>query len=310
MRRSKTYSAVAVLLVAIVGMMGLAIGCGSSSTSSTSTSTSASPTGGAITGSAMERATAILGHAPTGLALDIATKGEVVVANDSNYAPQSSVDPVTKEVVGFDVDVAKGMAEILGLGIKWEHPAWETIPGGLNNGRYDVSIGSMTITPERQKTLNFSDPYYYTSGQVFVKKGGTQITGIADLVGKKVGVGAATTYYDYLKDKKNYPNNGAAGMAIVKTYTTDADTFPDLLNGNLDFVMTAGPTGQQAILEGKPMEFSGKPLYYEDLAMAVKKGETDWTALLSYTVQQMHANGALTAMSKQWYNGIDLTVKQ
>jgi polar amino acid transport system substrate-binding protein len=301
MRKGKTYIVVAVLLVAIVGMMGLAIGCGSSSSDGGGSSASASPTGGAISGSAMERATAILGHAPTGLALDIVTKGEVVVANDSNYAPQSSVDPVTKEVVGFDVDVAKGMAEILGLGIKWEHPAWETIPGGLNNGRYDVSIGSMTITPERQQTLNFSDPYYYTSGQVFVKKGGTQITGVADLADKKVGVGAATTYYDYLK--KN-------SKAIVKTYTTDADTFPDLLNGNIDFVMTAGPTGQQAILEGKPMEFSGKPLYYEDLAMAVKKGETDWTDLLSYTVQQMHQNGALTAMSKQWYNGIDLTVKQ
>jgi polar amino acid transport system substrate-binding protein len=291
---------VAVLLVVIVGMMGLAIGCGSSSSGGgdTSASPSSAP---AISGSAMERATAILGHEPTGLALDIGTKGEVVVANDSNYAPQSSVDPVTKEVVGFDVDVAKGMAEILGLGIKWEHPAWETIPGGLNNGRYDVSIGSMTITPERQQTLNFSDPYYYTSGQVFVKKGGTQITGVADLAGKKVGVGAATTYYDYLKKESE---------AVVKTYTTDADTFPDLLNGNIDFVMTAGPTGQQAILEGKPMEFSGKPLSYEDLAMAVKKGETDWTALLSYSVQQMHENGALTEMSKAWYNGIDLSVKQ
>ncbi len=96
----------------------------------------------------------------------------------------------------------------------------------------------------------------------------------------------------------------------MKTYTTDADAFPDLLNGNIDFVMTAGPTGQQAILEGKAMEFSGKPLYYEDLAMAVKKGETDWVALLTYSVQQMHENGALTEMSKQWYNGIDLTVKE
>ena len=299
MRKRKTSIVVAVLLVAIVGTMGFAIGCGSSSTTD---GASASPTDtAAITGSAMERATAILGQEPTGLALDIVTAGEVIVANDSNYAPQSSVDPVTKEVVGFDVDVAMGMAEMLGLGIKWEHPAWETIPGGLNNGRFDVSIGSMTITPERQQTLNFSDPYYFTSGQVFVKKGGTQITGPSDLDGMKVGVGAATTYYDYLKKNTK---------AVVKTYATDLDAFPDLLNGNIDFVMTAGPTGQQAILEGKAMEFSGKPLYYEDLAMAVKKGETDWTALLTYTVQQMHENGALTEMSKQWYNGIDLTVKQ
>ena len=306
MRKGKTYIVVAVLLVAIVGMMGLAIGCGSSSSSS-GTGSSPSASSGALTGTAAERAQTILGHAPTGLALNIVTKGSVIVANDSNYAPQSSVDPATKEVVGFDVDVAKGMAAILGLGIKWEHPAWETIPGGLNNGRYDVSIGSMPSAidgvriAERWKALDFSDPYYYTTGQVFVKKGGMQVTGPADLAGKTVGVGAATTYYTYLKDKTK---------AVVKTYDTDVNAFPDLLNGNIEFVMTAGPTGQQAILEGKPMEFSGKPLYYEDLSMAVKKGETDWVNLLTYTVQQMHQNGALTEMSKKWYNGIDLTVKK
>jgi polar amino acid transport system substrate-binding protein len=304
MHKGKKYVLAVALVIAIVGIMGFVAACGSSEDTNAA---DASPSSGAITGSALERATAILGHAPTGLANDIVTKGQVIVANDSNYAPQSSVDPVTKEVVGFDVDVAKGMAEILGLDIKWQHPAWETIPGGLNNGRYDVSIGSMTSAidgvkvADRWKTLDFSEPYYYTSGQVFVKKGGTQITSVADLAGKKVGVGAQTTYYDYLKKNSD---------AVVKTYTTDADTFPDLLNGNLDFVMTAGPTGQQAILEGKPMEFSGKPLYYEDLSMAVKKGEADWVALLTYTVQQMHENGALTEMSKQWYNGLDLTVKQ
>lgn len=300
MRKGKTYILVIALLVAVIALAGVLAACGGDDTEDGASATaSASPA--AIEGSAMERATAILGHEPTGLALEIVTKGEVVVANDSNYAPQSYLDPDTNEIIGFDVDVAKGMAEILGLTIKWEHPAWETIPGGLNNGRYDVSIGSMTITPERQETLDFSDPYYYTSGQVFVKKGGTQITGVEDLAGKTVGVGAATTYYDYLK---------ANSEADVKTYTTDADAFPDLLNGNLDFVMTAGPTGQQAILEGKAMEFSGKPLYYEDLAMAVKKGETDWVNLLTYAVQQMHENGSLTEMSKQWYNGIDLTVKE
>jgi len=303
MRQRKTHILVAVLLVALVGIMALAIGCGSSSTTDKATT--------APSGSAMERATTILGHEPTGLARDIVTKGEVIVANDSDYAPQSSVDPKTKEVVGFDVDVAKGMAKILGLGIKWEHPVWETVPSGLVNGRYDVSIGSMAsaidgertdpIVAKNWKSLDFSEPYYYTSGQVFVKKGGTQVTGPKDLAGKTVGVGAQTTYYTWLKTKTD---------AVVKTYDTDVDAFPDLLNGNTDFVMTAGPTGQQAILEGKPMTFSGKPLYYEDLSMAVKKGETDWVNLLTYTVRQMHKDGALTAMSEQWYNGIDLTMKQ
>jgi len=296
MTKGKTYILAAVLLIAIVAIAGFAAACGSSSSSS-STSASAS----AAATSPMDIATKILGHAPTGLAATIVNRGSVIVANDANYPPQSSVDQATGKLVGFDVDVANKMGQLLGLKVDFKNPAWETIPAGLQQGKYDVSIGSMTITPERQKVLAFTDPYYYTSGQIFVKKGGPQITGVADLAGKKVGVGAATTYYDYLKKNTK---------AVVKTYTTDADAFPDLANGNLDFVMTAGPTGQQAILSGQPFEFSGKPLYYEDLAMALKLGEADWLALLNYTVQTMHSDGSLTAMSKQWYNGMDLTVKQ
>ncbi len=286
----------AVLLVAVVALAGVAAACGSSSSSSSTASASA-----AAASSPAEIAQKILGHAPTGLAAKIVAADQVIVANDANYPPQSSIDKSTGQMVGFDVDVAKKMGELLGLKVVFKNPAWETIPAGLQQGRFDVSIGSMTITPERTKALDFTDPYYYTSGQVFVKKGGTQITGPADLNGKKVGVGAATTYYDYLK---------ANTKADVKTYQTDADAFPDLANGNLDFVMTAGPTGQQAILNGQPFEFSGKPLYYEDLAFALKQGEPDWLALLNYSVQTMHSDGSLTAMSKKWYNGMDLTVKQ
>ncbi len=305
MRKGKTYMLAAVLLVAVIALAGIVAACGSSSSG---TSSSASASAAATT--PMDKATEILGHAPTGLAQTIVDRGSVIVANDANYPPQSSIDKATGKMVGFDVDAANKMGELLNLTVDFKNPAWETIPAGLQQGRYDVSIGSMTITPARQKVLAFTDPYYYTSGQVFVKKGGPQITGIADLANKKVGVGAATTYYDFLKDPKNYPDNGSAGMADVKTYQTDADAFPDLANGNLDFVMTAGPTGQQAILNGQPFEFSGKPLYYEDLAFALKLDEADWLAMLNYAVQTMHSDGSLTAMSKQWYNGMDLTVKQ
>ena len=303
MRKRKTYVLAAVLLLAVVAMAVLAVGCGSSSSSSSSASAapSASASSGGLTGTAAERAQTILGHAPTGLAKTIVDRGSILVANDPNYAPQSYIDANTNELVGFDVDTALGMADMLALKPVWKHPDWNTIPAGLQAGLYDVSIGSMTITPERQKTLDFTDPYYYTSGQIFVKKGGAQITGPADLAGKTVGVGDGTTYYTWLKTNTT---------AVVKGYKTDLDALPDLLNGNLDFWMTAGPTGQQAILQGKPIEFSGKPLYYEDLAMAIKKGEPDLLALLNYTVQTMHADGQLTEMSKKWYNGIDLTVKQ
>jgi polar amino acid transport system substrate-binding protein len=298
MRKGRAFFLIALALVAVLSMMVLAAACGEDEEATPAETETA---GGELTGTAAERAQEILGREPAGLAKEIVDKGVVVVANDANYAPQSSIDQATGELVGFDVDVAKRMAEILGLEVQFENPAWETIPAGLNQGRFDVSIGSMTITAERDKTIDFTEPYYYTSGQVFVREGGPQIAGVEDLAGTTVGVGAATTYYDFLKENSE---------AQVKTYTTDADTFPDLRNGNLDFVMTAGPTGQQAILEGQPFEFSGAPLYYEDLAFAVGEGETDWVELLNYAVRTMHEDGSLSEMSKNWYNGLDLTVKE
>ena len=304
MRNRRTYILVAVLVIAAVAMVALAAGCGSSSDSGGETSASpeaSASSGGEITGTAAERAQAILGKEPTGLAKTIVDRGTVIVSTDANYAPQSSIDQATGDLVGFDVDVAKAMADTLGLTLESKTVDWATVIPGLQTGKWDVSIGSMTITPEREKAVSFTVPYYYTSGQVFVKKGGPQIASASDLDGKKVGVGAATTYYEYLKKNTK---------AIVKTYPTDADAFPDLRNGNLDFVMTAGPTGQQAILEGQPFDFSGAPLYYEDLAFAVDLGEGDWVAMLNYAVEKMHTDGTLTELSKKWYNGLDLTVKE
>ena len=293
--RGRTHMLAAVLLVAVIASAGTLAACGSSGTTTTNAGASSAAT------TPMDKAKEVLGHDPTGLAKKIVDSGVVVVANDANYPPQSSVDKATGEMVGFDVDVANKMGELLGLKVEFENPAWETIPAGLQQGRFGVSIGSMTPTSERRKALAFTEPYYYVSAQVFVKKGGMQIAGAQDLAGKKVGTGAGTTYYTYLKQSTK---------ADVKTYQTDADAFPDLANGNIDFVMTAGPTGQQAISQGQPFEFSGKPLSYDDCCFAIKRGEPDWLDMLEYAVQTMHQDGSLTAMSEKWYNGLDLTVKE
>jgi len=243
----------------------------------------------------------ILGHAPRGLAKTVVLRGKMRVANDRNYPPQSYVDRETGKLVGFDVDVARRVSQILGLTVVWKHPAWATVVSGRWHGRFDVSIGSMSVTPARKRVFSFTGTYYFDEGQAFVAMGGTQVTGPDDLANKTVGVGIATASYDFLKKNTD---------AIVKAYGTDLDAVPDLLNGTLDFWMTHPVTGQEAILEGKALEFSGKPLFYGDIAIAVRKGESDWRALLDYTVKQMHKDGSLSAMSTKWYSGLDLTVKQ
>ena len=315
MRKGKGIVLVTLAVVAVLAVAALLGACGKSKSKSTSTSTATAstawslpnPMNGQLTGTATANFTQVLGHAPTGLAAKIAQRGTIIIANDPNYAPQSYVDPKTKQLVGFDVDSAKAAAQTLGLKIKWVHPNWEDIPANLQTGAFDVSVGSMTDTKAREGTVSFTQPYYYTPAQVFVKKGGPQITGPQDLNGKTVGVGAATTYWTYLKKFTK---------ADVKTYNTDLEAIPPLLNGQIEFFMTAAPTGLGAINNGKPIEFSGKPLYYEALCFATKLNEPDLIAVLNYAIGKMHevpsgaTDSLLTTMSKHWYNGVDLTVTQ
>jgi len=252
-----------------------------------------------LTGTPLERARKILGAEPTGVAAKVVDRGTMVVANDAYYPPQSSLDETSRELVGFDVDVAKRVGKILGLEVSFKNPELETVPSGLNQRRFDVSIGSMAVTPEHDKVADFTRPYYYAPAQVIVKADGPQISGVGDLDGARVGVGVATIYADYLKK---------SSQAVVKTYRTEADAFPDLLSGDLDYVLTARQTGQQAILTGGALEFSGAPLFYEGLGVAVAEGESDWAKLLDYAVATMHKDGSLSELSRTWYDGLDLTV--
>lgn len=266
--------------------------CGSSA----STTASSSPSSSSSTSSVEQ----ILGHAPTGLAQQIVTNGYFTAANDANYAPQSIVKK-DGSLVGFDVDVAKRTAELLGLNVKFQNPAWDSIPTGLQTGRFDVSIGSMTITPEREKTLAFTEPYYYTPAVVITNVGTPGLDTVKSLAGKTIGTAAGSTYYDWLQ---------ANTSAKIKSYDSSVTSMTDLARKRLDGVMTAAPTAQQAIAAGQPFQLTGKPFFYEDLGMSMKLGEADWLAMLNYAVKTMHEDGSLTAMSKKWYNGLDLTVKQ
>ena len=298
MRKSRTYIVAAALVVAILAAMAFAVGCGGSDTPAADKS---SPAAGALEGTAAERAATILGHEPAGKAKAVIDKGTMTVNNDPNYPPQSSVDQATGELVGFDVDVAKKIGEILALPVEFVDYKFENILTDLPQDRYDVSIGSMTINDVRKKKVDFTDPYYFAPASIVVKEGGQQITGIEDLAGKKVGVGAGTTYLTFLQENTE---------AIPVIYDTDAAAFPDLANGErIDFAFTATPTASEAIKAGQPFELSGDPIYYEELGIAIKQGEADWLALLNHAVQSMHADGSLTDMSLNWYDGVDLTQK-
>jgi polar amino acid transport system substrate-binding protein len=253
----------------------------------------------------------------------IEDKGVLTVSTDPAYPPQSELNKKTGEYEGFDIDVATEIAKRLGVDIAWEAPAWETIISGSWNGRWDISVGSMTITPERAEVLDFTPPYYYTPAAYAVHKDNTTITGVDGLNGKKIGVCGGCTYDLYLQNKLNIAKD-ESGVPVkieskvtnpqIKTYDTDSTAIQDLALGDgrrLDAVISALPTLEAAIDAGSPIKVVPPDLYYEPLSVAIdKSSQLDPTSLvdrISEIIEEMHSDGTMVELSEKWY-GTDLTV--
>ena len=252
----------------------------------------------------------------------IEDKGVLTVSTDPAYPPASQLNKDTGKYEGFDIDVATEIAKRLGVDVAWKTPGWDTITAGNWSGRWDVSVGSMTITPERSEVLYFTQPYYYTPASVAVNTDNTTITDPAQLSGKKIGVGVATTYDSYLEGKLSLEDENGDSQAIpsvitdpsVRTYETDALALQDLSLGDgqrLDGAITATPIVQGAIDSDSHVKIIGKPLYYEPLAVAAdRSSELDSQTLvdkISDIIAEMHEDGTLSKLSKKWY-GIDYSV--
>lgn len=251
---------------------------------------------------------------------EVKDRGVLRASTDPAYPPQS-FQTQSGEFKGFDIDVTKEIARRMGVKVEWQTPDWAVITAGNWNGRWDLSVGSMTVTPERKEVLYFTPAYYYTPAAAAVHKENTDITNLeTDLDGKRIGVCAACTYEQYLNRTLNIPGEEIEFVVDnpqIETYDTDTDAIQDLELGDglrLDAVMSALPTLQGAVEAGKPIKIVGDPLYYEPLAVAIdKEAPQDPKPLLnevSRIIEEMHQDGTLSELSKKWYDGTDLTKKQ
>lgn len=265
------------------------------------------------------------------LLADIKARGYILVSTDPNYEPQSFLNTegkrpadtkcpsdalTTAEMQGFDVDVAKAIGDALGVETCFATPAWDAITAGNWADKWDISVGSMTITTERQKVLHFSVPYYYTPAVIAVGKD-SGITSMDQLAGQSLCVGTATTYETWL-------SGGDLGLPASSIYAqppanvkvvaleTDQECAQAIAAGRKDFVgyVTSKTVVDANIAAGMPVMQLGSPVYSEDLAAAFDKASSlDPASLIAEVnkiITAMHENGTLSQLSIQWF-GVDLT---
>ncbi len=262
-------------------------------------------------------------------------RGYVLVSTDPNYAPQSFLNTegsrpadtkcpsdalTTAEMQGFDVDVAKAIGDSLGVETCFATPSWDAITAGNWADKWDVSVGSMTITTDRRAILDFSVPYYYTPAAVAVKAD-ADFASLDDLAGQALCAGTATTYDTWLNGGDLGPEIPILAQApdvTVVTLETDQECAQAIAAGREDFVgyVTSSTVIYANLIEGFPVKFLGGPVYNEPLAAAFDKASslptTSLVAKVDELFTKMHSDGTLTSLSQQWFkddkgNGVDYT---
>ncbi len=251
------------------------------------------------------------------LLASICEAGVIRVATDPAYPPQSELLP-DGTFEGFDIDVANEIGERLGVEVQFETPNFDEVVAGGWAGRFDISVGSVTITEEREGVLGFTQAYYYTPAQMLATTA-SGITDLEGLAGQTVCVGESTTYQYWLEGTLTLaggapePTDPPEGAEFT-TFSTDTECAASVEAGRTDFEgwLTSSTTAAAAIADGAEFVEVGEPVFYEPLAVAVDlsaEGHESLLAELDRIVGEMHEDGTLSGFSETWFDGLDLTTE-
>ena len=226
----------------------------------------------------------------------ILKRGKLIVGmdvSDIRYQP-FEMKNANGELVGFDVDLAQMMAEELGVSLEIVQTGWDGIIPALINRKFDVIISGMGVTTERNKVINYSDPYYL-SGKcllIHINSAGI-ITSYRDLNAEDMIV--ATAFYSDMALDRYIPNAG-----IIR-YNSDEEAVRDVIEGNADAYIAdkarvaiyarSYPDNTLALLT---------PFTYEPIAIGVRKGDPDFLNWINNFIKIINGDGRLAMLEQKW----------
>jgi cystine transport system substrate-binding protein len=224
----------------------------------------------------------------------IKKNGTLNVGLEGTYPPFSLVGEDGK-LTGFEVEFSEALAKELGVKVKLQATPWAGILAALDSKRLDVVVNQVTISDERKKKYDFSEPYTVSGIQALVqtKDVGT-IKTAADLKGKKVGVGLGTNYEEWLK--ANVPD------AIVKTYDDDPTKYQDLRVGRIDAILVDRLAALELVAKTKDkLAVSGEPFSRQESGIALRKGEPELLDAINKAIDKLRADGTLAKLSDKYF---------
>ncbi|MDB4895229.1 MAG: glutamine transporter substrate-binding protein [Firmicutes bacterium] len=228
----------------------------------------------------------------------------LLVAVDTTYPPMESIDEKDGTTpVGFDVDLAKAVAQKLGVQAKFVVSDWNGIIPGLISKRFDVIMSSMNITPERQQQVDFVE--YAKMSQVFVSRvGSPEVKTENDLAGKVVVVQAGTTSEDWVNKVKA---DKVKDIKEIRSFPGATDAFLELKNKRGDVVVIDQPVGiYYSLKDAATFKITGEALSPEAIGVAVRKEDPELKAAIDKAVADLKADGTYAKIQKTWFGDYQL----
>ncbi len=223
----------------------------------------------------------------------IKSEGKIVMGTSADYKPYEFVETVNgkETIVGWEVDMAQEIAKELGVKLEIKNIPFETLLGLLPLKQADMIVAAVTITPDRQASVDFSTPYHDGGQKLLVLKENTAVKGAADLKGKKVAAQLGSTGEE-LAGK-------IEGAQVRSTESFEAAVL-DLLAKKTDAVV-----GDKTVVENyakinDKLQVVGEPLNDAQNAIALRKGDTELKAAIDQALAKMTQDGRLTAIKKKW----------
>jgi len=218
-----------------------------------------------------------------------------VFGSDCTWPPLEFVDE-NGEIVGFEIDLIAAMSERSGIPMTVRNVAWDGIFAGLANGAYDAVASGVTVLEERKATMDFTTPILEVTQSIVVNSDNNSIKGEKDLAGKTIGVQIGTT--------GNFAVEKITGVT-VKAYDEIGLAVEDLLNNNLDAVVADSIIASDFVLANENYQNKLKSAGslagdVEQIAMAVKKGNTELLTIINENLAALEADGTIAELKAKW----------
>ena len=206
------------------------------------------------------------------------------------------------EFVGFEIDVAKRLAKDLGVELQLVPTKWAGIIPALMAGKFDVIIGSMSVTPERNLKANFTVPYDYATIEVMANKEKTKGMKFPEDFNKpEVVVALRTGSTPVPVAKKVLPN------ATFRLFDDEAPAVQDVLSGRADVMFSSAPLPAFEVLRNpdKLYQPSTDAFYRQPVGMVIRKGDPDSLNVLDNWIRTVEAEGWLPERRHFWFKTTD-----